>query len=119
MYIVAPPSWKTPQIYLSELPIPSKWPKETKVSFGNQCMGCFNGVCPSLLSLSLSTSLSFPSSLPYTTAAGDAFRRAAELHMGMETKHEAATHFVEAGLVLKREDPKGRHGSDQGIHDEI
>jgi len=26
--------------------------------------------------------------------------------MGMETKHEAATHFVEAGLVLKREDPK-------------
>lgn len=39
--------------------------------------------------------------------------------MGMETKHEAATHFVEAGLVLKREDPKGRHGTNQGIHDEI
>ena len=37
----------------------------------------------------------------------------------METKHEAATHFVEAGQVLKREDPKGRYGSDQGIHDEI
>ena len=36
--------------------------------------------------------------------------------MGMETKHEAATHFVEAGLVLKREDPKGRHGGDQGIN---
>lgn len=51
--------------------------------------------------------LFFFSSL-HTTAAGDAFRRAAELHMGMETKHEAATHFVEAGLVLKREDPKGR-----------
>ena len=34
--------------------------------------------------------------------------------MGMETKHEAATHFVEAGLVLKREDPKGRHGDDPG-----
>ena len=34
--------------------------------------------------------------------------------MGMETKHEAATHFVEAGLVLKREDPKGRHGGDPG-----
>lgn len=80
-------------------------------------MGCVNGV--HLFSLSLSTSLSFPSSLPYTTAAGDAFRRAAELHMGMETKHEAATHFVEAGLVLKREDPKGRHSTNQGIHDEI
>ena len=39
--------------------------------------------------------------------------------MGMETKHEAATHFVEAGLVLKREDPKGRHSTNQGIHDEI
>ena len=75
----------------------------------------------SISSLSLSLHLPLLSLLSplCTTAAGDAFRRAAELHMGMETKHEAATHFVEAGQVLKREDPKGRYGSDQGIHDEI
>ena len=119
VYIVAPPSWKTPQIYSSELPIPSKWPRETKVGYGNQCMGCVNGV--HLFSLSLSLHLPLLSLLSplCTTAAGDAFHRAAELHMGMETKHEAATHFVDAGQVLKREDPKGRYGSDQGIHDEI
>ena len=71
---------------------------------------CLHPYLP-LLSLSLSlylfplpslSHLFFFSSL-HNTAAGDAFRRAAELHMGMETKHEAATHFVEAGLVLKRE----------------
>lgn len=41
------------------------------------------------------------------TAAGDAFRSAANLHMQLGTRHEAATNLVEAGQVMKRDDPKG------------
>ncbi len=44
----------------------------------------------------------------HTTEAGDAFRQAAELHMKLDTKHEAATHLVEAGQVMKKEIPHGR-----------
>ena len=40
-------------------------------------------------------------------AAGAAFRRAAEIHMELDVKHEAATTLVEAGQVLKKEDPRG------------
>ena len=40
-------------------------------------------------------------------AAGAAFRRAADIHMELDVKHEAATTLVEAGQVLKKEDPRG------------
>lgn len=42
------------------------------------------------------------------TAAGDAFKKAAELHLGMDTKHEAASNFTEAAQVMKRDEPKGK-----------
>lgn len=38
-------------------------------------------------------------------AAGAAFCRAADLHLQLETKHEAATNLSDAGQVLKKEDP--------------
>ena len=43
----------------------------------------------------------------HTPAAGNAFRQAADIHMKLDTKHEAATHLVEGGQVLKKEDPNG------------
>ena len=42
-----------------------------------------------------------------STAAGDAFRKAAEIHIELDVKHEAASTLVEAGQVLKKDDPKG------------
>jgi hypothetical protein len=38
--------------------------------------------------------------------AGDAFCLAADVHMKLDVKHEAGSVLVEAGQVLKREDPK-------------
>ena len=43
MCIVAPQSWKMLQIYLSELPTPSKLPRETKVGYSNHCRECGQG----------------------------------------------------------------------------
>ena len=42
-----------------------------------------------------------------SSAAGEAFKRAAEVHMELETKHESASNLCEAAQVLKREDPQG------------
>ena len=42
------------------------------------------------------------------TEAGDAFCLAADVQMKMDVKHEAGTNLVEAGQVLKREDPKSK-----------
>lgn len=39
-------------------------------------------------------------------AAGEAFRRAAAIHMELDVKHEAATNLVEAGQVMKKDDPR-------------
>ena len=44
-------------------------------------------------------------------AAGAAFCRAADLHLQLETKHEAATNLSDAGQVLKKEDPNGDHNT--------
>lgn len=41
-------------------------------------------------------------------AAGKAFKEAATIHQKLDTKHEAASNFVEAGQVLKKEDSKGK-----------
>lgn len=43
------------------------------------------------------------------TAAGESFKRAAEIHMELETKHETASNLCEAAQVFKREDPHGMH----------
>lgn len=39
-------------------------------------------------------------------AAGESFKRAAEIHMELDTKHESASNLCEAAQVLKREDPR-------------
>ncbi len=44
----------------------------------------------------------------HTTEAGKAFQEAAEIHLKLDTKHEAATHLVEAGQVLKKDLPTGK-----------
>ena len=41
-------------------------------------------------------------------AAGDAFKRAADIHVELETKHESASNLCEAAQVLKRENPSGK-----------
>ncbi len=43
-------------------------------------------------------------------AAGAAFRRAAQIHIELDVKHEAASTLVEAGQVLKKDDATGTGG---------
>ena len=45
-----------------------------------------------------------PSSVP---AAGSAFCQAAQLHLQLQSKHDAATCFVDAGNAFKKADPQG------------
>ncbi len=48
-------------------------------------------------------------SAPSPSAAGEAFRRAAEIHVELDVKHEAASTLVEAGQVLKKDDALGKY----------
>ncbi|XP_048362106.1 beta-soluble NSF attachment protein-like [Sphaerodactylus townsendi] len=41
------------------------------------------------------------------TAAGNAFCQAAKLHMQLQSKHDSATCFVDAGNAYKKADPQG------------
>lgn len=49
--------------------------------------------------------LSFLSPSP---AAGNAFCQAAQLHLQLQSKHDAATNFVDAGNAFKKADPQGK-----------
>lgn len=40
---------------------------------------------------------------------GQAFCRAAELQLQLKSKHEAATHYVDAGNCYKKGDPNGEY----------
>lgn len=40
-------------------------------------------------------------------AAGNAFTQAARLHLQMQSKHDAATNFIDAGNAFKKADPQG------------
>lgn len=41
-------------------------------------------------------------------AAGNAFCQAAKLHMQLQSKHDSATSFVDAGNAYKKADPQGK-----------
>lgn len=41
------------------------------------------------------------------SAAGNAFCQAALLHLQMQSKHDAATNFIDAGNAFKKADPQG------------
>ncbi|EDL28539.1 N-ethylmaleimide sensitive fusion protein attachment protein beta, isoform CRA_a [Mus musculus] len=41
------------------------------------------------------------------SAAGNAFCQAAKLHMQLQSKHDSATSFVDAGNAYKKADPQG------------
>lgn len=41
-------------------------------------------------------------------AAGNAFCKAARLHMQMQNKHDCATSFIDAGNAYKKSDPNGK-----------
>lgn len=43
-------------------------------------------------------------------AAGNAFCQAAKLHMQLQSKHDSATSFVDAGNAYKKADPQGKGG---------
>lgn len=40
-------------------------------------------------------------------AAGNAFCKAARLHMQLQNKHDCATSFIDAGNAFKKSDPNG------------
>lgn len=44
-------------------------------------------------------------------AAGNAFSEAARLHLQMQSKHDAATNFIDAGNAFKKADPQGNEYS--------
>lgn len=46
-------------------------------------------------------------------AAGNAFSEAARLHLQMQSKHDAATNFIDAGNAFKKADPQGNDYSSQ------
>lgn len=48
-----------------------------------------------------------PGSLFSVPAAGNAFCQAAQLHLQLQNKHDAATCFVDAGNAFKKADPQG------------
>lgn len=43
----------------------------------------------------------------FVSAAGNAFCQAALLHLQMQSKHDAATNFIDAGNAFKKADPQG------------
>lgn len=43
-----------------------------------------------------------------SSAAGNAFCQAAKLHMQLQSKHDSATSFVDAGNAYKKADPQGK-----------
>ena len=43
----------------------------------------------------------------YPSAAGSAFCQAARLHMQLQSKHDSATSYVDAGNAYKKADPQG------------
>lgn len=45
------------------------------------------------------------------SAAGNAFSQAARLHLQMQSKHDAATNFIDAGNAFKKADPQGNNCS--------
>lgn len=46
--------------------------------------------------------------IPSFPAAGNAFCQAAKLHMQLQSKHDSATSFVDAGNAYKKADPQGK-----------
>lgn len=47
----------------------------------------------------------------YVSAAGNAFSQAAHLHLQMQSKHDAAMNFIDAGNAFKKADPQGNQSS--------
>ena len=51
-----------------------------------------------------------------SSAAGNAFCQAAKLHMQLQSKHDSATSFVDAGNAYKKADPQGEPRTPQTSH---
>lgn len=45
---------------------------------------------------------------PSSPGAGNAFCKAARLHMQLQNKHDCATSFIDAGNAYKKSDPNGK-----------
>lgn len=59
-------------------------------------------------SLSETVKMMLLSFLSPPSAAGNAFCQAAQLHLQLQSKHDAATNFVDAGNAFKKADPQGK-----------
>ena len=49
----------------------------------------------------------FENLLMSVAAAGECFCRSAQLQLELGSRHEAATHYVDAGNAYKKADPQG------------
>lgn len=56
-----------------------------------------------------------PGSFFSVAAAGNAFCQAAQLHLQLQNKHDAATCFVDAGNAFKKADPQGEARGPPGL----
>lgn len=109
--------WRKPVRCTAELPTCSRWPrtgvvfrctdqlflhafitlKHTFVKSHLHCQQNLKSLC-----IFVFTSLFF-------SAAGNAFCKAARLHMQLQNKHDCATSFIDAGNAYKKSDPNGKN----------
>lgn len=95
-----PPRWKRPATCTWGQPTCTKWPR---IGVVRKVIISFVDAFPLYRSVS---SLTWNIIL---SAAGNAFSQAARLHLQMQSKHDAATNFIDAGNAFKKADPQGNN----------
>lgn len=98
-----PPKWKRPVTCMWGQPTCTKWPKTgvVRVIITGRIKKRIDCLLHSISNF-LWTYL-----LKHVSAAGNAFSQAARLHLQMQSKHDAATNFIDAGNAFKKADPQG------------
>lgn len=102
-HTVAPQSWKKPvTCWWGQLTC-TKWPRIGVVRW----LSHFNTT--NVLNASFFFFSDFKmQQFIFLIAAGNAFSQAAHLHLQMQSKHDAATNFIDAGNAFKKADPQGK-----------
>lgn len=68
---------------------------------------CWGALCGWLFPCNSALSVGYTRCCASVPAAGNAFCQAAKLHMQLQSKHDSATSFVDAGNAYKKADPQG------------
>lgn len=98
-----PPRRKRPVTCMWGQPTCIKWPK---IGVVRMIWMCATPLFYSVLSADFQP---FLTCNVFSSAAGNAFSQAAHLHLQMQSKHDAATNFIDAGNAFKKADPQGDH----------